>query len=389
MKVLIIVALYSILYIYTILQLNHWLKLVSKSIIPRILTDLIFITLGMMPVGAAFLGEGSLRNILETNGNLWFGFLVYLAGGLFIFHIFRFFAWVVNHNNPDRAKTAPWIGVTVLGLCLLTSMSINVLGHVNSHKVRTTNYNITSSKKTTSSGKLKVVLISDLQLGANTHVGQLKAMVREINKQNADAVFVAGNTFSSYFSSLKNPELYKDILKEIKAKQGVYAVFGDTDGEQPLFAGFTLIPNTPNPNREKMMKYMTSCGFQILDDIIVYINGVQIVGRKDDTHSSEKRAKITSLTGSLDTHMPIFVLQNKPEDFKNLQASGVDVMLSGHTRNGQYFPGNIINSFLYENSYGLKTLHNVYTVVTSGIGTSGAPIRIDTKSEIAVIDFQY
>ena len=389
MKVLIIVALYSILYIYTLLQLNHWLKPLSKSIIPRILADLLFIALGIMPVCAAFLGEGSLRNILETNGNIWFGFLIYFAGCLFIFHIFRFFAWILNHNNPNKTKVAPWIGVTVLGVCLLVSMSLNVLGHVNSHKVRTTHYSITSSKKTTSSGNVKIVLISDLQLGANTHVGQLRAMVREINQQNADAVFVAGNTFSSYFSSLKNPSLYTEILKEIKAKQGVYAVFGNTDVEQPLFAGFTLMPNTPTTNRNEMTKYMSDCGFQLLDDITIYINGVQIVGRRDDSHTNKKRAAIGSLTGSLDTHMPIFVLQSKPEDFKNLQACGVDVSFSGYTRNGQYFPINLINRLLYENSYGLKTIHNVYTVVTSGVGTSGAPIRVGTRSEIAVVNFQY
>ncbi|MDY2960677.1 MAG: hypothetical protein SOR72_07865 [Hornefia sp.] len=389
MKVLIIIALYSILYIYTILQLNHWLKLISKSVIPRILTDLIFIALGLMPVGAAFLGEGSLRNILETNGNLWFGFLIYFTGCLIIFHVFRGIAWIINHKNPDKAVVAPWIGVTVLSICVLVSMSLNVFGHVNSHKVRTTKYNITSSKKTTSSGKLKVVLISDLQLGANTHVEQLKAMVREINKQDADAVFVAGNTFSSYFSSLKNPDLYSEILKGIKAKQGVYAVYGNTDIEQPLFAGFTLMPNTPNPSREQMSKYMTDSGFQILEDITIYINGVQIVARTDDSYSTQKRASVSALTGSLDSRMPIFVLQNRPDDFKRFQESGVDVALSGHTRDGQYFPGNIIDRFLYENPYGLKTIHNVYSVVTSGIGTSGAPIRIGTKSEIAVIDFQY
>ena len=138
-----------------------------------------------------------------------------------------------------------------------------------------------------------------------------------------------------------------------------------------------------------MTKYMSDCGFQLLDDITIYINGVQIVGRRDDSHTNKKRAAISSLTGSLDTHMPIFVLQSKPEDFKNLQACGVDVSFSGHTRNGQYFPINLINRLLYENSYGLKTIHNVYTVVTSGVGTSGAPIRVGTRSEIAVIDFQY
>ena len=96
----------------------------------------------------------------------------------------------------------------------------------NSHKVRTAKYNVTVAKKTTTSGKLKIVLLSDLQLGANTYVQQLRAMVREVNKQKPDTVLIAGNTFNSNYSALKEPETYIEILKQIKAKQGVYAVYG-------------------------------------------------------------------------------------------------------------------------------------------------------------------
>ena len=80
MQILVIIAVYTILYIYSISQINHWLKTISKRLLPRFIADTILIVLGLMPVGAAFIGKGSLRNALETNGNLWFGYLVYLTG---------------------------------------------------------------------------------------------------------------------------------------------------------------------------------------------------------------------------------------------------------------------------------------------------------------------
>ncbi len=390
MQILVLIAVYTIIYIYTVSQVNHWLKTMSKSVLPRVIADIILVMPGLMPVGAAFIERGSLRNVLETNGNLWFGYFIYLTGFLLVFNVLRFILWIANHNKKARAPEAPWLGGTVLCVCVLLSLSLNVFGHVNSHKVRTAKYNVTVAKKTTTSGKLKIVLLSDLQLGANTHLQQLKAMVREINKQNPDTVLIAGNTFNSNYSALKDPDTYIGILKQIKAKQGVYAVYGSRDTEQSLFAGFAMTSDIPKPNREKVAKFLKTAGIQVLDDMTIYINGVQIVGRKDSEHTTyDKPMSASSLISPLDTHMPILVLQSKPGDFKALQACGVDLALSGHTRNGQYFPFNILTSFLYENPYGLESIHNVYSVVTSGVGSSGAPIRIGTRSEIAVINIQY
>ena len=89
MQILVIIAVYTILYIYSISQINHWLKTISKRLLPRFIADTILIVLGLMPVGAAFIGKGSLRNALETNGNLWFGYLVYLTGFLLVFNVLR------------------------------------------------------------------------------------------------------------------------------------------------------------------------------------------------------------------------------------------------------------------------------------------------------------
>ncbi|MBO5521439.1 MAG: hypothetical protein J5973_07190 [Eubacterium sp.] len=65
------------------------------------------------------------------------------------------------------------------------------------------------------------------------------------------------------------------------------------------------------------------------------------------------------------------------------------MVLSGHTHNGQIFPGSIYIDLVNENGYGQKSLYGTETFVTSGVGTFGPPMRTGTDSEIMIIDVIY
>ncbi|MCO6548166.1 MAG: hypothetical protein J6583_10370, partial [Gilliamella sp.] len=67
---------------------------------------------------------------------------------------------------------------------------------------------------------------------------------------------------------------------------------------------------------------------------------------------------------------------------------GVDLMISGHTHAGQIFPINLIEKLMYKNAYGLyqNEDNNFTSIVSSGYGFWGPPIRLMTRSEIVVID---
>ena len=75
-------------------------------------------------------------------------------------------------------------------------------------------------------------------------------------------------------------------------------------------------------------------------------------------------------------------------EYEELGAAGADMILSGHTHNGQIFPGNLYVNLVNENGYGHKTLYGMETFVTSGVGTFGPPMRTGTSSEIMIIDVQ-
>jgi predicted MPP superfamily phosphohydrolase len=67
---------------------------------------------------------------------------------------------------------------------------------------------------------------------------------------------------------------------------------------------------------------------------------------------------------------------------------GVDLSLSGHTHDGQIFPGNLISRLRGPQSYGMEQWGSSKAIVTSGVGYYGPPIRVGTISEIVVIDIK-
>ena len=56
-------------------------------------------------------------------------------------------------------------------------------------------------------------------------------------------------------------------------------------------------------------------------------------------------------------------------------------------KDGQLFPGNILTGLMWENACGMKKVGDMYSIVTSGVGLWGPPMRIGTKAEVVIIDY--
>ena len=62
-----------------------------------------------------------------------------------------------------------------------------------------------------------------------------------------------------------------------------------------------------------------------------------------------------------------------------------DLMLSGHTHNGQIFPFNLLVMLKFKNIYGIYNKINSYLYVSSGSGCWGPKMRLGTKNELVNI----
>ena len=87
----------------------------------------------------------------------------------------------------------------------------------------------------------------------------------------------------------------------------------------------------------------------------------------------------------MDKSLPIIVIDHEPAQLKQLADSGVDLDLSGHTHNGQLWPGTISIKWLWDNAYGLKQIENMTSIVTSGVGLFGPNMRTGCIAEICNI----
>lgn len=68
--------------------------------------------------------------------------------------------------------------------------------------------------------------------------------------------------------------------------------------------------------------------------------------------------------------------------------AGVDVMLCGHTHDGQFFPLNIAIRSVWENPSGLLKKDDMYSIVTSGVGIYGPDMRVGTDADITVVEIE-
>ena len=64
----------------------------------------------------------------------------------------------------------------------------------------------------------------------------------------------------------------------------------------------------------------------------------------------------------------------------------VDLMLSGHTHNGQIFPFNLLVKIQFPEIYGLYQEKNNSLYVSSGVSTWGPKIRIGSQNELVQIN---
>ena len=239
-------------------------------------------------------------------------------------------------------------------------------------------YKIESSDIGNNFDGLKIVHFSDLHYLRLTNKDTLKSVIDEINLISPDIVFYTGDLVDMDFELNDNDE--EDIinlLSNINSKYGKYAVIGNHDYYK---------------DEEKLKNIYTSSDFLLLRnsyDIIygndndkLFIGGV-------DTYSYDM--------ANIDKTMEYFydnedisykiILVHEP-DYTDTVVNryDVDLILSGHSHNGQINIPYIKNIFLpygSEKYYGkYYKINNTDLYVSSGIGESRINFRLFNRPSI-------
>lgn len=351
----------------------------------------VYLFMALSPVIAFLLPKSAVAIVIRRISTYWIGIMLYSLLYVVLFDLLRLIAKHTKLKNTllfSRGSVIS-IGSVVVACAVATCL----YGIFNARNIKVNEYSVTVNKSCGSDKHLKAVLVADMHMGYAIGVDHITNMVKKINEQNADIVIIAGDIFDNSYDGMDDPEGIKAQLKSIKSKYGVYAVYGNHDIDEKILMGFTFDWGGKQLNSEKMTNFMKECNIKLINDESVLINDeFYLVGRRDtDKPGTEDgtRAEISELTKDLDKTKPIFVLSHEPDELQKTADAGADIDFSGHTHDGQLFPGNLTIGLFWENPCGMIKKDNMYSIVTSGVGVYGTFMRVGTDAEICTVDIDF
>ena len=351
----------------------------------------VYLFMALSPVIAFPLPKSAVAIVIRRISTYWIGIMLYSLLYVVLFDLLRLIAKHTKLKNTllfSRGSVIS-IGSVVVACAVATCL----YGIFNARNIKVNEYSVTVNKSCGSDKHLKAVLVADLHMGYAIGVDHITNMVEKINQQDADIVIIAGDIFDNSYDGMDDPEGIKAQLKSIKSKYGVYAVYGNHDIDEKILMGFTFDWGGKQLHNEKMTNFMKECNIKLINDESVLINDeFYLVGRRDtDKPGTEDgtRAEISELTKDLDKTKPIFVLSHEPDELQKTADAGADIDFSGHTHDGQLFPGNLTIGLFWENPCGMIKKDNMYSIVTSGVGVYGTFMRVGTDAEICSVDIDF
>lgn len=351
----------------------------------------VYLFMALSPVIAFLLPKSAVAIVIRRISTYWIGIMLYSLLYVVLFDLLRLIAKHTKLKNTllfSRGSVIS-IGSVVVACAVATCL----YGIFNARNIKVNEYSVTVNKSCGSDKHLKAVLVADMHMGYAIGVDHITNMVEKINQQDADIVIIAGDIFDNSYDGMDDPEGIKAQLRSIKSKYGVYAVYGNHDIDEKILMGFTFDWGGKQLHSEKMTNFMKECNIKLINDESVLINDeFYLVGRRDtDKPGTEDgtRAEISELTKDLDKTKPIFVLSHEPDELQKTADAGADIDFSGHTHDGQLFPGNLTIGLFWENPCGMIKKDNMYSIVTSGVGVYGTFMRVGTDAEICSVDINF
>ena len=217
-----------------------------------------------------------------------------------------------------------------------------------------------------------VACVSDLHTGA-PHVkrSRVRRVVERTNRLRPDLVALLGDFVDRDVrgSRREPPEAVAEELARLAAP--AVAVLGNHDWSS---------------EGSRMAEALHGAGITVLEDAATRVDGVHVAGVGD---LRERGADIAAALETVPAGEPVLLLSHDPDVFPGVP-DRVALTLSGHTHGGQVDIPRLRARFI-PSRFGDRYARGVIRergrtlFVTSGIGTSGWPVRLLRPPEIALL----
>lgn len=215
--------------------------------------------------------------------------------------------------------------------------------------------------------RTRIVLISDLHLGAFKDAGFIERVVERINAEQADCVLIAGDFL--YAPRLPLDPLFAPLKK---IKRPIYAVLGNHDRHE-------LGPQYSEAQEILLVdQALQRAGVRLIENQIVDCAGVAVAGIGDRWSGREDTRAARAYQGT----KPLIGLTHNPDTASGLNVPAVKLVLAGHTHGGQIRIPWLYKKVLPVSGPYDAGLHvpaspgGTPVFVTTGLGETALPMRL-------------
>lgn len=336
-------ALHVPVYFYPILRLCYWLEL------PGWLTVAVFLPIAGSQIISRLYLRGDTRTwaiAYRKFADFWLGLSPLLLMTLLVFEALILFI--------------PISTVTAAAMVIAISSLVAIYGVVNALSPTIKTISLCSQKLT---GPVRFVQITDVHIGSRSEKF-LEQVIAKVNGINPDFLCITGD----FIDASGVPESSLASLKTVTCP--IYFSIGNHEKYEDL---------------DEILARLTRLGVTVLrNDTLNFRDDLQVIGIDDMDDPNQVARELGQVV--VDSHAFVLLLYHRPRGLEAAAAAGVDLMLSGHTHNGQIVPFNLVVGRIFDRIAGMYEHGTARLYVSQGTGTWGPVMRVGTRSEVTLFE---
>jgi uncharacterized protein len=247
---------------------------------------------------------------------------------------------------------------------------------------------VTTSYRLTPPGwsgrRLSVVAIADVHAGGpNMTAGHIRRVVDTTNRLEPDLVVLLGDYIADhkFVTEVVQPHIWANEFARLTAPLGVWAILGNHDWTHGVDDVRRVFDSVGIPCLENRAVLLSK------DDTRFWIAGL---GDQQAHRNGRGEDDLPGTLRQVTTDDPVILLAHEPDIFVHVP-SRVCLTLAGHTHGGQIripliWPSFVPSRYGARFAYGHIQESGRHMIVSGGLGTSFAPIRLGVPPEIVYVE---
>jgi uncharacterized protein len=301
-------------------------------------------------------GIDGLSHVLEIVGAYWVGAFFLLFSTFLAFDLCTGFGLWLRPQLPALRTVAFVLAMLMTTAALIQARRSPVV----------TEYEVALDGLPREANGTVLVVASDMHLGALLGHGWASERAAQFESLRPDLLLLVGDIFEGDETTYPS---WLPVLQQFRAPHGVYVVTGNHE----FYAGGT-----------KIIDLFSRAGFHVLrDESIEPIPGLVLTGLDDVAFRG--RAAHAAIMEKVLRQRPggaSILLSHTPVETQRAASAGIDLMLSGHTHEGQIWPFTYLVKLAFPIMSGRYRVQDMTAIVCRGTGTWGPRMRLFKRSEL-------